>query len=162
MEKVNYPVDKKEWQPSLIPGVIALISTVDEQGIPNVAPKSWIQLVSFEPSMLMFSGSKSGTTENNIEKTGCFAVNFVDSSLADIAYSCLQWFGKERIDKSGLTLIQAKKIQAPLIKECKAHLECELFDCMEIGSGYVIFGEIKRLPYGKKFFSSLLKNDMSS
>ncbi len=142
MEKVDFPIDKNEWHPSLIPGVIALISTLDLQGNPNIAPKSWIQMVSFKPSALMFSGTKGGTTENNIEKTGCFGVNFVHSSLAAVSYECIRWFGKERIEKSGLTLENASKIKAPLVKECNAHLECELLDTREIGSGYVIFGEI--------------------
>ena len=99
-------------------------------------------MVSFEPSVLMFSGSKDGTTEKNIERTNCFGVNFIDSSLASAAYKCIQWYGNERISKTGLSLTKAAKINAPLINECKAHLECKLADTKEIGSGYVIFGEI--------------------
>ncbi len=74
MKKVNYPIDKKKWSPSIIPGVIALISTYDLKGNPNIAPKSWIQMVSFEPSALRFSGSKDGTTEKNIELTTASAL----------------------------------------------------------------------------------------
>jgi len=142
MKKVNFPIDKKKWNPSLIPGIIALISTNDLTGNPNIAPKSWIQMISFEPPIIMFSGSKDGTTEKNIEQTNCFSVNFIDSSLASITYNCIQWHGNDRITKAGLTLTNAMKINAPLIKECKAHLECQLVDTKEIGSGYVIFGEI--------------------
>jgi len=47
--KVPYAIDKREWHPSLIPGPIALISTVDAGGTPNIAPKSWLQMVAFEP-----------------------------------------------------------------------------------------------------------------
>ncbi len=142
MRKVNYPIDKNEGCPSLIPGPIVLISTCDAAGNPNVAPKSWLQMVSFKPPILMFSGSKGNPTENNILETGCFGVNCVDASIVDRVYGCLQWFGRERIERSGFNLVAASTIRAPLVDDCKAHLECVLRDTHELGSGFVIFGEI--------------------
>lgn len=142
MKKVDFFIDKRNWCPSLIPGPVVLISTYDEKKNPNIAPKSWVQMVSFEPSMLMFSGTEGNTTENNILQTGCFGVNIVDSSLAAKVYGCLKWFGRERIEKMGLTLFEAATIDAPLVNECKAHLECTLHKTAEAGSGFVVFGEI--------------------
>jgi flavin reductase (DIM6/NTAB) family NADH-FMN oxidoreductase RutF len=142
MKKIPFPIDKREWAPSLMPGPIVLISTFDEDKNPNVAPKSWVSMVSFDPPILMFSGSKGNTTENNVLRTGCFAINLVDSSLAKTVFECLQWHGRERIEKCGFTLSPADKIDAPLIGQCRAHLECRLIDTREIGSGFVIFGEI--------------------
>jgi flavin reductase (DIM6/NTAB) family NADH-FMN oxidoreductase RutF len=125
-----------------VPGPIALISTVDKSGRPNVAPKSWLQMVSFEPPILMFAGSKGNTTENNITETKCFAVNFVDSSMAEAVFGCLPWHGRQRIEKCGFELVPASEIDAPLVDNCRAHLECRLIDTKEIGSGLIIFGEI--------------------
>jgi len=142
MKKVDYPIDKRSWRPSLIPGPVVLISTYDAKKIPNIAPKSWVQMVSFEPPMLMFSGTKGNTTENNILETRCFGVNIVDASMASKVYGCIKWFGMERIEKTGFSLVEASKIRAPLIDDCKAHLECRLDRTIEIGSGFVVFGEI--------------------
>lgn len=142
MKKVDYPIDKNKWCPSLIPGVIVLISTYNSKKEPNIAPKSWLQMVSFEPPILMVSGTKGNTTENNILKSGCFGVNFVNSSMASKVYECIKWFGQERIERTRLRLIEGLKIFAPLVEECKAHLECRLHSTKEIGSGLVIFGEI--------------------
>ena len=142
MKKADYPIDKKNWSPSLIPGPIVLISTYNSQGEPNVAPKSWVQMVSFSPPIMMFSGSKGNTTEENIKQTECFGVNFVDSSIVDRVYNCVQWHGKDRIDNSKFVLFKADKICAPLVQNCKAHLECRMIDSKEIGSGFIIFGEI--------------------
>ena len=142
MRKIIFPIDKHRWSPSLIPGPIVLVSTYNMDRVPNVAPKSWVQMVSFEPPILMFSGSKGNTTENNILKTGSFAVNFVDSSMAKTVYGCLKWSGEERIEKCGFTPVPASKIEAFLVDECKAHLECRLIDTKEVGTGFVIFGEI--------------------
>lgn len=140
--KVSYPIDKRQWHPSLIPGPIAFISTVDADGAPNVAPKSWLQMVAFEPPTLMFSGSRDGRTERNALATKCFAANLVDRTLVQKAFACIQWKGEERIQRSGFRLVPASAIRAPLVDDCKAHLECRLVDTKEIGSGFVLFGEI--------------------
>jgi len=142
MPKVPFPIDKREWHPSLVPGPIVLISTVDADGAPNVAPKSWLQMVAFDPPTLMFSGSKGGQTEKNALATECFTVNIVDGSLAERAYACIRWKGEERIRRSGFRLVPASKIRAPLVDDCKAHLECRLVGIREVGSGFVLFGEI--------------------
>ncbi len=89
-DKVPFPLDKRHWQPSLVPGPVVLISTVNGVGEPNIAPKSWLQMVSFEPPMLMFSGTKGNTTELNILETGCFGVNFVDSSMVPMVDRCIR------------------------------------------------------------------------
>lgn len=99
-------------------------------------------MVAFDPPMLMLSGSTGQTTENNILETNCFGVNIVDSSLATRVYSCIKWFGIGRIKKAGFTLHDAPKINAPLIDECKAHLEGRLHSIKEVYRGFVVFGEI--------------------
>jgi len=142
MSKIDIPVDKRRWPLGLIPGVITLISTVDKNGEPNVAPFSWIQMVSFKPSILMFSGSKRSRTVNNVISTGSFAVNLVDSSMADTVFECIKWRGGERIERAGFEFEKARKIAAPLVKGCPAHIECELEDTRELGNGFVVFGEI--------------------
>ena len=142
MKKITFPIDKRHWQPSLIPGPVVLISTYDKEGHPNIAPKSWVQMVSFEPPILMFSGTKENTTEINIRQTGCFGVNVVDDSLAEKVFSSVQWYGQERIERTGFSVSKASTIEAPLVDDCKAHLECRLHSTHEIGSGYIVFGEI--------------------
>lgn len=42
----------------------------------------------------------------------------------------------------GISLSPARTIGAPLVDQCPAHLECVLRDTREIGSGFVMFGEI--------------------
>ena len=99
-------------------------------------------MVSFKPSILMFSGSKRSRTVNNVITTGSFAVNVVDSSIADTVFECIKWRGKERIERAGFEFEKATRIAAPLVKGCPAYIECELEDTREMGSGFVVFGEI--------------------
>ena len=121
---------------------LRLISTYTKAREPNVAPKSWVQMVSFDPPILMFSGTRANTTEKNILETRCFGVNIVDSSMAGKVFECLKWHGMERIEHMGLGLTDGRKIGAPLVDDCRAHLECVLRDTKELGGGFMVFGEI--------------------
>lgn len=154
MKKIDYPIDKKKWHPGLIPGPVVLISTYDSKKNPNIAPKSWIQMVSFEPPILIFSGTKENRTERNIIASKCFGVNLVDSSLASKVFECIKWSGQERIEKTGFRIIQASKIYAPLVDDCKAHLECRLVGTKEVGTGFVVFGEIIAASIWDKILSA--------
>ncbi|MFQ5414842.1 MAG: flavin reductase family protein [Phycisphaerae bacterium] len=142
MGKCAFPIDKRAWSPSVIPGPIVLISTVDADGVANVAPKSWVQMVAFEPPTLMFSGTKGNATEENILATDGFAVNIVDEQLLPSVVGCLAWRGVERIERSGWRLEPARRIRAPLVAQAPAQLECSLVKTVSVGSGFVVFGRI--------------------
>ncbi len=140
--RVPISPDKHSWQPSLIPGVVTLVTSVDATGVPNLAPKSFVQMVSFDPPMLMFSGQPEGNTEANILATGSFGVSLVHGALTERAFGCIQWQGAERLANAGFTLEPATAIAAPLVAECRAWLECELRDTKQVGGALVVFAEI--------------------
>ncbi len=134
--------DKHFWQPSLVPGVVAMVTSLDAAGTPNLAPKSWVQMVSFDPPMLMFSGQPGGNTEANIIATGSFGVSLVHGAIAEQAYGCIRWKGAERMERCGFTTEPATTIAAPLVSECRAWIECELRQHHRVGGALVIYGEI--------------------
>jgi flavin reductase (DIM6/NTAB) family NADH-FMN oxidoreductase RutF len=142
MKKVAFPIDKRKWSPSLVPGGIVLISTLSQSKEPHFAPKSWVQMVSFEPPILVFSGSEGQATENNVLLNREFVANIVDDAIADRAFESIEWRGSERVKNSGFTFGPSTSVAPPLVNECKAHLECRLLDTKAIGSGFLIFGEI--------------------
>jgi flavin reductase (DIM6/NTAB) family NADH-FMN oxidoreductase RutF/uncharacterized protein YciI len=140
--RVPIAIDKHYWQPSLLPGVITLVSSVDGRGAPNLAPKSWVQMVSSAPPMLMFSGQPDGVTEANILATGSFGLSLVHGAMAERAYGCVRWKGAERLERCGFTLEPASRIAAPLVAESRAWIECALRDSQRVGGALVIYGEI--------------------
>ena len=140
--RVPVSPDEHAWQPSLIPGVVTLVTSVAADGTPNVAPKSWVQMVSFEPPVLMFSGQPGGRTEANILATGTFGLSLVHAGLVARAWGCIQWQGAERIARGGFTLEPATRIAAPLVAECRAWLECELREQHRVAGTLVIYGEV--------------------
>ena len=58
VNKIDNPVDKRKWHPSLIPGSVVLISTYNSKKEPNIAPKSWTQVASIEPPFLGSSAAR--------------------------------------------------------------------------------------------------------
>src|SRR5262245_39500045 len=80
--KVEIPTDKAQWHPSLLAGQIVLVSSVNVQGVPHAARKSWITMVSSAPPMLGLSCHLSHRTAINILETRDFVVNIPGDDLA--------------------------------------------------------------------------------
>ncbi len=140
--KIAFPVGKADWHPSVLPGPIVVVSTVDAQGEPNIAPKSWISMMAFRGPVLAFGCHRSHATARNAEEAGEFVVNFPAEPLVERIWAMPASHGTERIARSGLTLLPARQVAPPLIGECKAHLECKLEAVTRLGEEVVIFGKV--------------------
>lgn len=140
--KAAFPADKANWHPSVLPGPIVLVSTVDPQGKPNIAPKSFVSMMAFGGPVLAFGCHRSHATARNAEAAGEFVVNFPSEALAERVWAMPDSHGAERITRSGLSLLPARTVAPPLIAECKAHLECKVASITRLGAEVVIFGEI--------------------
>ncbi len=140
--KIAFPADKAGWHPSVLPGPIVLVSTVDAAGEPNIAPKSWISMMAFRGPVLAFGCHRSHATARNAEQAGEFVVNVPAEALVERIWAMPASHGTERIRRSGLTLVPARQVAPPLIAECKAHLECSLEAVTRLGEEVVIFGKI--------------------
>jgi flavin reductase (DIM6/NTAB) family NADH-FMN oxidoreductase RutF/uncharacterized protein YciI len=140
--KIAFPVGKADWHPSVLPGPVVLVSTVDAQGEPNIAPKSWISMMAFRGPVLAFGCHRSHATARNAEQAGQFVVNIPSETLVERIWAMPATHGTERIARSGLTLLPARQVTPPLIAECKAHLECQLKAITRLEEEVVIFGRI--------------------
>ena len=140
--KVSFPAQKERWHPSVLPGPVVLVSTVDARGEPNIAPKSWISMMAFRGPMLAFGCDRRHATARNAEATGEFVVNLPPEALVERIWAMPESHGIERIRRSGLTLLPASRVRPPLIGECKAHLECSLESVTRTGDEVVVFGKI--------------------
>ena len=72
---VGLPLDKHAWSPSPLLGQVVLVTTVDESGTVDVAPKSWVSMVSFAGPTLGFGCNVEHRTYRNLVATGEFVVN---------------------------------------------------------------------------------------
>lgn len=124
------------------PRPIALVSTVNADGVLNLAPFSFYNLLSANPPVVVFSpalnrdGGKKDTL-GNIETTREFAIATVNQPMAEKMNICSVEFspGTSEFEKSGLTPKPASKIRPALVVESPANLECTLRQILYLGEG---------------------------
>jgi flavin reductase (DIM6/NTAB) family NADH-FMN oxidoreductase RutF len=148
--KVALPVDKRAWHPSVLPGQIVLVSTVDAEGRPNVAPKSWVTMVAFAGPIVAFGCNVTHATYRNVVAMEEFVVNVLPESLTTRAWALSDLHGEQRVRECGLTPVPARIVRAPLVDECPAHLECELDDVKRYGDEVLIFGRVVAASIDRK------------
>jgi flavin reductase (DIM6/NTAB) family NADH-FMN oxidoreductase RutF len=141
-EKINLSFDKRKWKPSPLLGQIVLVSSLNEDGKSNVAPKSWISMMAFEPSLLALGCNLTHWTAQNILARHEFVINVPGDELAKIVWESHSLPHPRPVESLGLTPIPAQKVKPPLIAECKAHLECTYVQHLTFGSEVIILGNI--------------------
>ncbi len=141
-EKVSFSLDKRTWRPSPLLGQIVLVTTLNEDGRSNVAPKSWVSMMAFEPPMLALGCNLAHWTAQNILRRKEFVVNVPGAELAETVWRSHAVPHPRPVERIGLTPVPAQKVGPPLIEECKAHLECRLVQDLAFGAELVILGQI--------------------
>jgi flavin reductase (DIM6/NTAB) family NADH-FMN oxidoreductase RutF len=127
---------------AIVPRPIAFISTISSSGIGNLAPFSFFNGVSSNPPAIMVAitrkpnGDKKDTLIN-IESTRQFVVNSVNEWLVEPMNQCSASYpyGVNEMEKVGLTPLPSLRIRPARVKESAIHLECELYDTLEVGDG---------------------------
>lgn len=123
------------------PRPICFASTIDENGIPNLAPFSFFNVFSSNPPIAIFSPARSGRTGkhkdtfNNVQKVKEVVINLVDykmveqMSLASSPYNP----DVDEFIKSGLTPIKSEVVKPFRVKEAPVQMECEVIEIKELG-----------------------------
>jgi flavin reductase (DIM6/NTAB) family NADH-FMN oxidoreductase RutF len=99
---------------------------------------------STNPPMLVFAIRPERYSYQLLKQTKQFVVNIPGRELARQVLYCGRRSGKD-VDKfkdTGLTARAAKKVKAPVIKECIAHIECELSDTIPEGDHVLVIGRV--------------------
>jgi len=126
---------------TVIPRPIALVSTVDSNGIKNIAPFSYFNAISSNPPILAFSISRKNDGEKkdtllNLEETGVCVVNMVSKDIAvQMAISAANYGSEvDEFEKSGFTPVKAKTVEVYGIKESPVRFECKVNKILEFGN----------------------------
>lgn len=116
----------------VIPRPIGWISTVDENGINNLAPFSFFNVVGEDPPHVMFStvrtGDKNKDTLNNVLANKQFVVNLVTEDVVEQMNTTSNAVENtvDEFQLAHLTPISCKLIKPKRVAEAKAHFECEM------------------------------------
>ncbi|WP_163100519.1 flavin reductase family protein [Peribacillus alkalitolerans] len=149
---------------SILPRPIAFVSSIDEQGVSNLAPFSFFTAISADPMMVCFSPMRRGTdgakkdTLVNIENTKEFVINIVSEEIAEQMNECATEFDSDvdEFDQAGLTKEKSASVAPYRVKESKVHLECELHQVLHFGehagSGSLVIGRVKHVHVDDELF----------
>ena len=133
-------------------GQVVLITTVNREKVPSLAPQSWISIFASRPAIVGFGCGLSQPIAKNILSTGEFVINIPGAELAKKIQNVseMEAEGNKQIEKMGLTPVKSAKLSTPRIAECKAHLECSLDWTKKYGDQVIIFGRVLLASVDKK------------
>jgi flavin reductase (DIM6/NTAB) family NADH-FMN oxidoreductase RutF len=121
------------------PGPVVMVTTASGRRA-NIMTMSWHMMVDFEPPILACVMSNRNYSFGILKKTRECVINIPTVELAKKVVACGNTSGRniDKFKKFGLTPSVAACVQAPLIDECYANLECRLIDA-KLATQYNIF-----------------------
>jgi len=133
---------------SVVPRPIAWVSSVDADGVANLAPFSYFMAITDEPPTIAFSCSpRAGNrkdTLRNVEATGEFVVNVVDDDRAEQMNLSSGDYPPE-LDEFALTKLTPAPsvvVKAPRVAEAPISMECKVVRILPVGRAHLTLGEI--------------------
>lgn len=113
----------------LEPGPIVLVSS-QWQGKTNIMTLGWHMIMETEPSLIGCYIWTADYSHNMIRKSKACVFNIPTVEMATTVVKIGNCSGRDtnKFDQFKLTPLPAKKVDAPLIKECYANFECKLID----------------------------------
>ncbi|MDD5687595.1 MAG: flavin reductase family protein [Elusimicrobia bacterium] len=140
---------------------VVLVTTVDKKGDPNIMTLAWTTMVNTEPPLLAIVIGQQAYSQKSIKETKEFVLNIPDSKLMKSVLYCGSTTGKNtnKFEKTGLTQIISKKVKAPKIKECFAHVECKVIKEYKYSDVMLFIAKIVYADADNKYFDGYLKTD---
>ena len=150
---------------SITPRPIAFVSTVNKDGINNLAPYSFFTGVSANPPVIGFSPminmeGRLRDSRLNIEAYEEFVVNVVSEDIAEQMNATAVDVPPEvdEFELSGLTPVPCNIVKAPRVKEARISMECKLVQVVELSkeklSGAFVMGEIVQFHIADEIFDN--------
>ena len=139
------------------PRPIALASTVDEKGKPNLAPFSYFNIFSANPPILIFSPARrmrNNTTKHTLQNvllTKEVVINIVNYDMVQqMSLSSTEYTkGTNEFKKSGLTMLASDIVKPFRVGESPVQFECRVTKIealgKEGGAGNLVFSEVVKI-----------------
>ncbi|WP_395054404.1 flavin reductase family protein [Flavobacterium sp.] len=172
-DDLEYSVIYKLLTGSVIPRPIGWISTIDENGINNLAPFSYFNIVGEDPPHVMFSTVRGNNTNkdtlNNVLANKQFVVNMVTEDLVEQMNSTSQAVSPDvdEFQLAHLTPIASVKIKPMRVAESKITFECEMvhhyfLENHKNGAACIIIGRIVMMHFDDSVLLDNFKINMEN
>ncbi len=147
----------------VIPRPIAWVSSVNTNGIPNLAPFSAYAMIGANPMLVCFTANstregRKKDTALNIELTKEFVISVVTEELAEAMNQTCADYPRDvsEFEKAGLTPKKADIVKVPMVGESPVNLECQLLQILEFGElpslATLIIGQVVMVHVDDRFY----------
>ena len=134
----------------VVPRPIALVTSLNREGVVNAAPFSFFNLMGDDPPILILSierkpGGAAKDTAHNIALQREFVVNLVDEATAERMHACSRDFPSHESEAEavGFATLPSRAVAAPRIAESPVALECKLYQTIDISpKRQLIIGQV--------------------
>ncbi|WP_335873047.1 flavin reductase family protein [Bacillus sp. 2205SS5-2] len=142
---------------SIVPRPIAFVSTIDTDGVANLAPYSFFTAICADPMLICFSPMRRGNdgekkdTLRNIEKLKEFVINIVSEEFTEKMNDTAKEFAQnvDEFEMVGLTKLPSKTVKPFRVQESKVQLECILHEVLHFGdtpgAGSLVIGKVQHV-----------------
>jgi flavin reductase (DIM6/NTAB) family NADH-FMN oxidoreductase RutF len=149
-------VEISPWRAARLisPGPVVLV-TARYRDRTNIMPAAWVTPLSQFPPLIGVAIHPARFTHDLIRRSGQFALNVPGRPLAETVHKCGNVSANDGVDKWSLgpfTMAEPKQIEAPLIEECLAWIECGVVESFETGDHTLFVGEVLVVQVEKEAF----------
>jgi len=148
----------------VVPRPIAWVSTINHEGVINLAPFSFFNAVGANPLYLMISVGASADgklkdTARNINAGKDFVVNLVTEELLNAMNISAADFPQEQseVEPAQLHTAPSVFIKSPRIVEAHASLECKMHSAQSLGENTLFIGEVVMFHVDDHYIDQNLK-----
>ena len=128
---------------SVGPRPICFASTVDANGVPNLAPFSFFNVFSANPPILVFAPNNSGRTGEpkhtllNVKEVPEVVINVVTEAMVEqMNLAAAPWDrGVSEFEKAGFTPLKSDLVKPFRVAESPSQIECKVLEVKEMGVG---------------------------
>jgi flavin reductase (DIM6/NTAB) family NADH-FMN oxidoreductase RutF len=147
---------------AVAPRPIAFASTMDKNGIPNLAPFSFFNVFSANPPIMIFSPARrvrDNTTKHTLENalsTKEVVINMVNYDIAQqMSLSSTEYpEGVNEFEKAGLTMLESDLVKPFRVGESPVQFECKVNEIIALGkeggAGNLIICEVLKLHFAEE------------
>lgn len=129
----------------VIPRPVGWVSSVGPDGVRNVAPHSYFNLLSGNPPYAFFGSAGVKDSLRNVRESGEFVFNIVSSDLAELMVATSADLPRDvdEFDAFGIPSEPAVAVDAPRVAGAPAHLECRVTHEIDLeGRAHVVIAKI--------------------
>ena len=128
----------------VVPRPIAWVSSASPDGVLNVAPHSYFNVISSNPWIVHFTSTDEKDTLCNVRATGEFVVNVVTRELVEEMNFTSADFppAESEFEWAHLEPAASSRVAPPRVARARVAFECRVNDIVSKGNGHMVFGDV--------------------